>query len=234
MLKALLDIASAYGGYIGVFAVSLVSNSVPFVGVPYLLIVAGYVAREAIRFGLPVEIALVLASALGATLGKLTVYFVAAGFRLRLSESTKDNLKYFTRFSRRMAFPLIVLFAATPMPDDVLYIPLGVARYPLTYYFFGVFVGKAIMVWLASTYFRVIFKYLGEEMVTNPALALCVAALTMHLTVVVMRMNWKRITEVYSERGALSSAGAVLEEFFAVNLRLFKRIISYIPAFHSR
>ncbi|MEM4937900.1 MAG: hypothetical protein QW509_07000, partial [Sulfolobales archaeon] len=87
MLKALVELASMYGSYIGVFTISLVSNSVPFVGVPYLLIIASYVAREAVRFGLPVELALILASALGSTAGKLIVYFIAAGFRFKLSEN---------------------------------------------------------------------------------------------------------------------------------------------------
>lgn len=225
MLRALLEVASAYGGYIGVFTISLVSNSIPFAGLPYLLFVASYVAREAIRFGLPIEIALILTSALGSTLGKLIVYFVAAGFRFKLSESSKNNLGYFVKYTKRVALPLIILFAATPAPDDMLYVPLGVARYSLAYYFLGVFIGKAFMVWLASTYFRVLFKYLGEEMIINPAVAVCIAMLTMYLTLTILRMDWRKITEVYSERGFLSSSRVVLEEFLKASTGILKKTL---------
>lgn len=218
----------------GVFTISLVSNSVPFVGVPYLLLVASYIAREAIRFGVPVEVALILTSALGATLGKLIVYFVAAGFRLKLSEATKDNLKYFTKYTKKMAFPLIILFSATPSPDDVLYVPLGVARYPLAYYFLGVFIGKAIMVWLASMYFRVLFKYLGDEIATNPVIALCVALLTIYLTAIILRMNWKNVADTYSEMGALKSFKTLFKEFFVANAMLFKKLFSAASSVRRR
>ncbi|MEM3988470.1 MAG: VTT domain-containing protein [Sulfolobales archaeon] len=229
MLKALLELASMYGSYIGVFTISLVSNSVPFIGVPYLLIIASYVAREAVRFGLPVELALILASALGSTAGKLIVYFIAAGFRFKLSENTKNNLKYFVSYSRRLALPLIILFAATPAPDDLLYVPLGVARYPLTYYFLGIFIGKFIMVWLATTYFRVLFKYLGDEVVTNPVVGVGVAALTMYLTITIMRMDWRKIAEVYSEKGIVQSIKTIIEEFLSASLRLLRKLLTCFP-----
>ncbi|MEM2006257.1 MAG: VTT domain-containing protein [Sulfolobales archaeon] len=224
MLKALLDLASMYGSYIGVFTVSLVSNSVPFVGVPYLLIIASYVAREAMRFGLSAELALIVTSAMGSTAGKLIVYFIAAGFRFKLSENTKNNLKYFASYSKRLALPLIILFAATPAPDDMLYVPLGVAGYPLAYYFLGIFIGKLIMVWLATTYFRVLFKYLGDEVVTNPVLGVCVAALTIYLTITIMRMDWRKIAETYYEKGVVRSAKMLVEEFLVASLGLFKNI----------
>ncbi len=226
MLKALLELVSAYGGYLGVFAISLASNSLPFVGVPYLLVVAGYAAREGIRLGLPAYVALILASAAGSTLGKLIVYSVAAGFRLKLSETTKDNLKHFASRARRVAFPLIILFAATPVPDDMLYVPLGVARYPLVYYLTGVFVGKTIMVWIASTYFKIVIDLLGEELTANPFAALGVGALTVYLTIVIMKIDWRRVAEVYSGEGALPSLGAVLVEFLGINARLFRRASS--------
>ncbi|MCS7099075.1 MAG: VTT domain-containing protein [Sulfolobales archaeon] len=225
MLKALVEIIGEYGGYIGVFTISLVSNSVPFVGVPYLLIIASYIAREAVRVGLPAEVALVLLSALGSTIGKLVVYLVAAGFRLRLSEATKDNLKYFASYSKKMAFPLVVLFASTPVPDDLLYVPLGIARYPLPYYFLGIFAGKTVMVWLASTYFRVIFNYLGEEVTANPLAVAFVFLLTAYLTITIIKMNWRRVAEAYTGGSVELSIRVLLEEFAAVNLRFLKKFL---------
>ncbi|MCX8184789.1 MAG: VTT domain-containing protein [Sulfolobales archaeon] len=224
MFKTFIEIVSVYGGYVGVFTISLVSNSIPFVGVPYLLVIASYIAREAVRVGLSAEIVLILLSALGSTIGKIFVYLIAAGFRFKLSDTTKDNLKHFANYSKKMVFPLIVLFAASPVPDDLLYVPLGVAGYSLPYYFLGIFVGKTIMVWLASTYFRVIFNYLGDEIVTNPLVAVPVVLLTAYLTITIIKMNWRRIAEVYTEKGVIPSIRVLLEEFAAANSKFLKKV----------
>lgn len=223
----MLELVGAYGNYIGVFALSFISNSVPFVGVPYLVAVASYIAWEAARFGVPAEVALVLTSALGSTLGKLVVYSIASGFRVRLSNETKENLKYFAGYSRRMALPLIMLFAATPLPDDLLYVPLGIARYPLVYYFPGIFIGKTLMVVTATMYFRAIYGYLGEEALLNPSVAASVVAVTIYITAVIMKMDWKKVVEVYTEEGVLPSIKMVFLEFFRTGGRLIKGALTH-------
>jgi len=224
VLRALLGAISPFGGYLGVFTVSLVSNSVPFLGVPYLLFVAGYIAREAVRLGLPVELTLIALSALGATLGKLVVYFLASSFRLKLSDRTKENLRVFANFSKRLALPLIILFAATPAPDDLLYVPLGLSRYSLLYYFTGVFLGKLVMVWLASTYFKVIAKVLGEELTVNPVAFTTVALVTVYLCLVIMKIDWSKVASSYSGRGFLEALRTILAEYVEVNKLLLRRI----------
>lgn len=224
-VKALISIVRAYGGYLGVFAVSLVSNSIPFVGIPYLLVVAHYIAKEAVRYGLGAEIALILASALGSTIGKIVVYTTAASFRVKLSEHTKENLKYFVNYTKKVSFLLIVLFAATPAPDDMIYVPLGVAKYPLHFFFLGVFVGKVVMVWIVSTYFKVIYAYLGEELIYNPVPAICIAATTIYLTITVVKINWRNVVETYAEKGLIESAKTLFMEFVKVNVAALKKLL---------
>lgn len=227
-LRALLGAASPFGGYIGVFTISLVSNSVPFLGVPYLLFVAGYIAREAIRLGLPAELTLIALSALGATLGKLVVYFVAASFRLKLSSKTKDNLRLFANFSKKLAFPLVVFFAATPAPDDLLYVPLGLSRYSLVYYFTGIFIGKSIMVWISSTYFKAITHVLGEDPLADPLAAVTIAIVTAYLCVVILKIDWSRVVSSYSERGVLEALKRLLAEYVEVNRSLLKGMSTWL------
>jgi len=227
-LRALLSAISPFGGYLGVFTISLVSNSVPFLGVPYLLFVAGYIAREAIRLGLPAELFLIALSALGATLGKLVVYFIAASFRLKLSSKTKDNLRLFANFSKRLALPLVVLFAATPAPDDLLYVPLGLSRYSLVYYFTGVFVGKSIMVWISSTYFKVVKYVLGEDFLADPLASAAVAVLTAYLCIVVLKINWSRVASRYSEGGPLKAFRGIFVEYVEVNRSFLRRLSTWL------
>ena len=42
-------------------------------------------------------------------------------------------------------FPVLILFAATPLPDDVLGILGGAISYPLKKFLLASFIGKAIM-----------------------------------------------------------------------------------------
>jgi membrane protein YqaA with SNARE-associated domain len=226
VLRALLRAVSPFGGYLGVFTISLVSNSVPFLGVPYLLFVAGYIAREAVRLGLPVELTLITLSALGATLGKLVVYFLAASFRLKLSSRTKENLKVFANFSKRLALPLVVFFAATPAPDDLLYVPLGLSRYSLVYYFTGVFLGKFIMVWLSSTYFKVIVHVLGKDFMADPVASIAVALVTAYLCLIILKIDWSKVTFNYSEKGLLKALRTIFTEYVEVNRLFLRRMCS--------
>ena len=151
-LEALIDaIKGAIGGFPGIFVISLISNSIPFIGIPYLAVVAGYAAI----YTSPTDRALlIVSSAAGAAVGKIVIYFLGSAVRLKLSKESEENLRTFLRLAKRSMFLAIVIFASTPLPDDLLYVPLGVMRYPLPQYFLAIFIGKVVLT-------TVVIYYLG-------------------------------------------------------------------------
>ncbi|MCS7121682.1 MAG: VTT domain-containing protein [Archaeoglobaceae archaeon] len=192
MLEEILSYFAKYQ-YPGIFLISLISNSIPFVGVPYLnflLIISSFLSFED-------AVLIALISALGASLGKVIIYSIGASMRLTLSKKTKENLQFFEKIFKKWGIFAIFLFAASPLPDDVLYIPLGMAKYKLFYYFIAVFSGKV----LVTSYVILMGKFTSDlmrEIIDNYVLSfLLFFALTILLTIVVIKIDWKSLFEKY-------------------------------------
>ncbi|TDA25248.1 MAG: hypothetical protein DSO01_07990 [Archaeoglobi archaeon] len=182
--------------YPGIFLISFISNSIPFIGIPYLNFLV--VASPFLRIEEAAIVAVV--SALGASLGKIVIYFIGAGVRMTLSERTKENLAFFEKIFEKWGVLAVFIFAASPLPDDVLYIPLGIARYKLLHFFPAVFCGKIVVTFLAifmgkATYDSIKFL-LGNDILSFAVFFL----ITTLLTFAVIRIDWKSVFEKYGMR----------------------------------
>ncbi len=80
-----------------------------------------------------------LIGGLGCALGEVTGYALGMGAKAVVEGTADSESKTFARFealanaiqSKEKSAPwLVFLFALTPLPDDILMIPLGMARYP--------------------------------------------------------------------------------------------------------
>jgi membrane protein YqaA with SNARE-associated domain len=125
-------------GYLGVFVVSIVGNASIIFPVPSYLVVF------ALGSVLNPWILGVVAGA-GAALGELTGYLLGLGGK-QLIESKDRKLvpKAKKWIEKHGIFPILVLFAATPLPDDVVGILGGVIRYNLKKFLLATFIGKVI------------------------------------------------------------------------------------------
>jgi membrane protein YqaA with SNARE-associated domain len=181
------------------FAIALAAHVVPFSYIPTIAAVTPYVAlyRDP-AFALAASFAL----ALGSTAGKLVVFFCghAAGkFLLRgMQEEAKALFNAVAR-SRGIGIAIFI-FAATPLPDDVLYIPLAVAGYDVRRFALAVFAGK-LALYLACTLF-IGGAYFTLELGAGSAAALAATlTLTVTLSVLVARISWPAALAAYREGG---------------------------------
>ncbi|MFN3384389.1 MAG: VTT domain-containing protein [Archaeoglobaceae archaeon] len=179
--------------YPGIFLISLISNSIPFVGLPYLnilVILSPFLSFE--------EVAIVsIVSALGASIGKILIYVIGAGMRITLPEKTKENLIFFEKFFRKWGFFAIFLFAASPLPDDVLYIPLGIAKYRISYYFIAVFLGKLVIAGYVLAFGKITSGVMKELLGNNVFSLLIFFSLTLVFSILVIKIDWKKLFEKY-------------------------------------
>lgn len=179
--------------YLGIFLISLISNSIPFVGLPYL----NFLFALSPFFSLEDIVVMSILSALGASIGKIVVYTIGAGMRLTLSEKTKENLMFFEKIFKKWGFFAIFLFAASPLPDDVLYIPLGIAKYRVSYYFIAVFLGKLVITSYVLAFGK-ITSGLMKELIGNSFFGLLLFfSLTLVFSVLVIKIDWKKLFEKY-------------------------------------
>jgi len=127
-------------GYLGILVVSFVFSIIPFIPVPYfpLLITATFNSRFD-----PHMIA--LSSAIGTVAAKTVIFLVSYYGRKILSDNTKKRMLPLQKLVSRYGWPGAFAAALTPIPDDLVYIPLGLAKYSPWKFAAATFAGKLAM-----------------------------------------------------------------------------------------
>ncbi|MDW8039819.1 MAG: VTT domain-containing protein [Nitrososphaerota archaeon] len=126
--------------YLGVFLMSLMGSMSIFFPIPYTVVLFTLGSVEAFN---PILVA--LTSSLGAAVGEFSGYLLGLGSRKIVSEKGKRNVEFLLKVFGRYGVLAIFIFALTPLPDDLLFIPLGVMRYGFLRAFVPAFLGKLCM-----------------------------------------------------------------------------------------
>jgi len=127
--------------YLGAFIISLLGNLALFFPVPYLLLIFT-IALDIPNIGL---IPLTFLGALGATVGKLFSYFVGYGGGKVLGRRYEARFNTLRRLLGGRPFIAAFIFAASPLPDDLVFIPLGLMKYSLWKTFLACLAGKFLI-----------------------------------------------------------------------------------------
>ena len=186
------SISSLAGGdpLLVVFLASLAGNLIPFFPIPYLLFVVGVVGT--IPTISLVQVATV--GALGAATGKFTIYLVGygAGTALSGSRARFDSLRKLLGGS---AFLAAFFFAASPLPDDIVFIPLGIMRYSPTKTFISLFSGKFALILLVAYLARSSGNFV-ESVAGGSTIAIAVSVgVVISISIIMMRVNWEKFLE---------------------------------------
>jgi membrane protein YqaA with SNARE-associated domain len=126
-------------GYLGIFVVSLVGSASIILPVPvFALVFAAGAVLNPWLVG--------LSAGAGSALGELTGYALGKGGERVVQ---KKYRKIFERgrklFERKQAFAAIVVFAATPLPDDIVGVLCGMFDYDVRKFLIASFAGKTVM-----------------------------------------------------------------------------------------
>ncbi|MBN2331199.1 MAG: VTT domain-containing protein [Candidatus Aenigmarchaeota archaeon] len=126
-------------GYPGVFLVSIASTATIFLPVPgFLFILAASPFLNPFLLG--------IVSGAGMAIGEVTGYVLGKGGGAALKRKDMKWLKRGERwFSEGRGFLFIVIFAATPLPDDVTGIVGGIFNYDVKRFLLAAFIGKTLM-----------------------------------------------------------------------------------------
>jgi membrane protein DedA with SNARE-associated domain len=182
-------------GYLGLTIVSFFGSLIPFVPIPSFVLVATMAAGE--QFDIHV---LVLIAALTSTAAKQIIFYVSYGGRKIISEKTKKRMKPFQKLVKRYGGSAAFVAAATPIPDDLVYIPLGLAKYNPKRFFVATLSGKIVLFYVIV----LISHYTGLSLL-EPILQgiddplpvyIGIIALGVAMTLVVillLRLNWEKI-----------------------------------------
>jgi len=182
-------------GYLGLTIVSFFGSLIPFVPIPSFVLVATMAVGE--QFDIHV---LVLIAAITSTAAKQIIFYASYGGRKIISEKTKKRMLPFQKLVKRYGGSAAFVAAATPIPDDLVYIPLGLAKYNPKRFFVATLSGKIVLFYVIV----LISHYTGLSLL-EPVLQgiddplpvyIGIIALGIAMTLVVillLRLNWEKI-----------------------------------------
>jgi membrane protein DedA with SNARE-associated domain len=182
-------------GYIGILIISFVFSLIPFVPIPYfpILITASFNPN----FN-PHVIALV--SAAGVVAAKTIIFFISYYGRKVLSDKTKQRMRPLQNLVSRYGWFGAFIAALTPIPDDIVYIPLGLAKYSPWKFATATFAGKILMneaiVWSSFYLGRPFVESFINESTDTTGLVIAAVASVIALGVIVyysLKIDWAKI-----------------------------------------
>jgi len=188
-------------GLIGVFAASFLGASSIFIPVPYHVLIFWLGANTQYNLYL-----IVAAAGAGSALGEMVGYMAGYAAKRVLSEKRKRKidamLKVLLRHKR--IWPLLIfLFAFTPLPDDVLFVPLGLVHFGFVRAFIPCLLGKMFMFYLLVAGGR----YVGDiarEVLGGPGevnILFTIASIIAFAVIllVMLKIDWEKILAKYEE-----------------------------------
>jgi membrane protein DedA with SNARE-associated domain len=182
-------------GYLGLTLVSFFGSLIPFVPLPSFLLLATMSVGD--KFDLHV---IALISALTATAAKVIVFTVSYEGRRIIGEKSRKRMRPFERLVKRYGAAAAFFAAATPMPDDLIYIPLGLAKYNPKRFFIATLTGKIVLSYIIVF----VSHYMGLSLVepflediddvSTIYIGIAIfAAMMASIVVLLLKLDWQRL-----------------------------------------
>ncbi len=192
--EALFPFASEVG-YIALSLVSFFGSLIPFVPIPSFVVLATMAVGD--QFNIHI---LAIVGAVTATLAKMIIFYVSYGGGKILSEKTRKRMKPFERLVKKYGGAAAFVAAATPIPDDLIYIPLGLAKYNPKRFFIATLTGKFVLSYIIVLTAHFVGLSILDPLLENVEststiyLGMIVFAVILTVTVILLlRLDWEKI-----------------------------------------
>lgn len=184
--------------YFGVFLISLIGTMSIIIPIPYTFVILTLGMR-----GVMDPFLLTVAGGLGSGVGEFSGYLLGYYGRAVVSEKRRRKIDYIVRILENRYGPVVIfLFALTPLPDDLLFIPLGVLRYKFVKAFIPCFLGKLLMCGILAyggkLYYNVLSSVFGKgtfeiELLTS----VITVILLIFIFVAMFKIDWEKVLGKY-------------------------------------
>jgi len=182
-------------GYIGLTLVSFFGSLVPFVPLPSFLLLATMSVGD--QFNLHI---LAIISAVTATGAKMVVFSVSYGGRKIIGEKSRKRMRPFERLVKKYGGGAAFFAAATPIPDDLIYVPLGLAKYNPKRFLIATLTGKLVLsyaiVFIAHYMGLSIVDTFLEDIEDVSTIYIGIAifgAMMTSVVILLLKLDWQRV-----------------------------------------
>ena len=197
MVTNLEDLLSFFNsfGYLGILLISFVGSIIIFIPIPYFPVLV------AAAFDKHLDPHIIsLSSAIGSVAGKMIIFYASYYGRKILNSSTKKRMFPLHKLLSKYGWLGAFIAAATPVPDDVVYITLGLAKYKPFRFATAVFAGKMVLkeitVWGALLIGRPFIEYFISNY-SNPVYFVALIGSTGVILAIILylslKLDWAKI-----------------------------------------
>ena len=178
--------------YLGIFLLLIGINAAPILMPPTWIVLSSFFALDSSLE--PLLLALV--GATGATIGRLILKNLSSFFRRFVGKEQKSNLDTIGNFLNRKKFGYVLtsfLFAATPLPSNMLFVAYGMMKAKSIGLYFGFWVGRLLSYYIMITISSVVltpFLELFEDKIIGILVADIVGV---GVVVVFTCINWQAL-----------------------------------------
>jgi len=207
--QGVFEVLQAYG-YIGAFLISVLGSLIPFLPVPYLIpIVLMSKTLDPLLLG--------ILAGMGGAIGKLTSYGLGRFGRRLLKEERRKKMTALGRAIGKYGALAVFLFALTPLPDDIIYIPIGLAGFDLIKFMFANALGKIILSWIVAyggrLYFDLVGLFLGQG---EGLVATFIALIAMIIiTILLLRVDWEEVMRSAERSGFIGAIKSMINSMIS-------------------
>ena len=132
-------------GYLGIFAMSLAGAMSIVVPVPDTIAVFTLAGLQVGGNWVFAPLLIALAATLGGAIGEVSGYLLGLSSKKVISGKYKKNVDFLAKLFNKFGALAIFAFALTPLPDDMVFIPLGASRYNPLKAFAPAITGKLLL-----------------------------------------------------------------------------------------
>jgi len=188
--------------YFGVFLVSFIGAVSIIVPIPYTFVILWLGMKGTMN-----PLLLAIAGGIGSAIGEFSGYALGYYGRTIISKKRQRKMNYMVRVLNRYGPVVIFLFALTPLPDDLLFIPLGIMRYTFIKAFIPCFLGKLLMCGILAfggqLYYDILRSIFGEMTWEIELLTSIITAVALVLILVALfKIDWEKVLKKYVDVGA--------------------------------
>jgi len=175
--------------YIGIFLLLVGVNAVPILMPPSWIILASFYALDPQLD--PIILAIV--GATGATIGRFILKQISGFFRKFIGKEQKSNLDVIGNYlnRKRFGYPIAsFLFAATPLPSNMLFVAYGLMRAKSIGLYIGFWFGRLISYYIMISISEIVltpFLDLFENRITGILIA---DGIGIGVVILFMSINW--------------------------------------------
>jgi len=136
-------------------------------------------------------------------MGEFSGYLLGIGGRKFISGKYKRKMEFLMKLFNKFGSIAIFLFALTPLPDDLLFIPLGVMRYNFLKAFVPALIGKFLMSLIVAYSGRfsiqIIRDIFGVESDLISALIGMILGIVLLIVIFILmfKVDWEKYFEKY-------------------------------------